>query len=210
MSINCRWRAFCAGHSRTPFVPTLTGCIRCNRVAQHANLACLFLAVHNGLTIRSSGPLRRSALSSCGGQQRPLNSSVRPQKVLGFKFKCGFSRALRRIFLALLFFVRLFGCLRGRSFARAIVAGRCVTGSPERGGGAPAAGFAAPASRAQFIYSAAGALSAQATVVRLRCQRSPAAFVASARRTCNSFALVLSSAQWPNYSFKRTADVGLC
>jgi len=30
-----------------------------------------------GLTIRSSGPLRRSAVLSCGGQQRPLNSSVR-------------------------------------------------------------------------------------------------------------------------------------
>src|SRR6185369_2589153 len=28
------------------------------------------------LTIRSSGPLRRVALLSCGGQQRPLNSSV--------------------------------------------------------------------------------------------------------------------------------------
>ena len=31
------------------------------------------------LTIRSSGPLRRSAVLSCGGQQRPLNSSVMPQ-----------------------------------------------------------------------------------------------------------------------------------
>jgi len=31
------------------------------------------------LTIRSSGPLRRVALLSCGGQQRPLNSSVRGQ-----------------------------------------------------------------------------------------------------------------------------------
>jgi len=30
-----------------------------------------------GLTIRSSGPLRRSAVLSCRGQQRPLNSSVR-------------------------------------------------------------------------------------------------------------------------------------
>src|ERR1041385_3093740 len=29
------------------------------------------------LTIRSSGPLRRVAVLSCGGQQRPLNSSVR-------------------------------------------------------------------------------------------------------------------------------------
>jgi len=32
------------------------------------------------LTIRSSGPLRRVAVLSCGGQQRPLNSSVRPQR----------------------------------------------------------------------------------------------------------------------------------
>ena len=31
---------------------------------------------HQCLTIRSSGPLRRVALLSCGGQQRPLNSSV--------------------------------------------------------------------------------------------------------------------------------------
>ena len=29
------------------------------------------------LTIRSSGPLRRPAVLSCGGRQRPLNSSVR-------------------------------------------------------------------------------------------------------------------------------------
>jgi len=32
------------------------------------------------LTIRSSGPLRRVAVLSGGGQQRPLNSSVRPHK----------------------------------------------------------------------------------------------------------------------------------
>ena len=32
-----------------------------------------------GLTIRSSGPLRPVAVLSCGGQQRPLNSSVRHQ-----------------------------------------------------------------------------------------------------------------------------------
>jgi len=31
------------------------------------------------LTIRSSGPLRRTALLSCRGRQRPLNSSVRQQ-----------------------------------------------------------------------------------------------------------------------------------
>ena len=30
------------------------------------------------LTIRSSGPLRRAPLLSCGARQRPLNSSVRP------------------------------------------------------------------------------------------------------------------------------------
>jgi hypothetical protein len=35
-----------------------------------------------GLTIRSSGPLRRVAALSCGGQQRRLNSSVRPQRAL--------------------------------------------------------------------------------------------------------------------------------
>ena len=37
----------------------------------------LYSLAYACLTIRSSGPLRRSALLSCGGQQRPLNSSVR-------------------------------------------------------------------------------------------------------------------------------------
>ena len=32
-----------------------------------------------GLTIRSSGPLRRVAVLSCRGQQRPLNSGVSPR-----------------------------------------------------------------------------------------------------------------------------------
>ena len=35
---------------------------------------------HCALTIRSSGPLRRSAVTSSGTPQRPLNSSVRPHR----------------------------------------------------------------------------------------------------------------------------------
>ena len=45
-----------------------------------------------GLTIRSSGPLRRVALLSGRGQQRPLNSSVRPHKRFLFN-----ARSLRHV-----------------------------------------------------------------------------------------------------------------
>ena len=80
-------RALASGYARGPVN------------VQQASLARLFLAGHYrcallqrfrrnvivwswsriscGLTIRSSGPLRRAAVLSCGGRQRPLNSSVR-------------------------------------------------------------------------------------------------------------------------------------
>jgi len=43
-----------------------------------------FALLSNGRTIRSSGPLRRSAVPSCRGQQRPHNSSV---SAMNLKFR---------------------------------------------------------------------------------------------------------------------------
>ena len=93
---------------------------------------------HQCLTIRSSGPLRRVALLSCGGQQRPLNSSVRPQNVLLSVLGASahlVARARRRLVVSFgsrLACASAFWCVLGHRNSRAASGTQCASCAPYR------------------------------------------------------------------------------
>jgi hypothetical protein len=155
--------------------------------------------VRRALTIRSSGPLRRVAVLSGRGQQRPLNSSVRPQRahlVLG-----GVAyRVTARLSLHRASFVPQLGRPAFRAHVQAHNRRRRSRANQR----------IARASRARHWHSPRDAVTTRTlvSVVRHR-QRRPslprAVAVFSSRRYC--LLKVVHSVR-PNYSFKRTAATG--
>jgi len=149
------------------------------------------------ITIRSSGPLRRVAVLLCGGQQRPLNSSVRPQRAL-------------LVLVVLLTALRLRPPLRSASFVPQL--GRPASRA-QNARGQPSSHVPRESAHRTRVMRASLAFSARrcrnsvvGSVARLR-QRRPSLLRAVAMFSSRRYCLlkVVHSVR-PNYSFNATVQ----
>jgi hypothetical protein len=148
--------------------------------------ACVLLRVGCCLTIRSSGPLRRVAVLSCGGQQRPLNSSVRPHGARASMQTRG-SPVKRNCYQRPVRAAQERECNPSLTFSRACVVRRAAARKQS-----PLSQFAAPRSEARSRY---GIVRRLERIAPSQCS------VASGCAACKLGAMPASR---PNYSFNAT------